>query len=374
MTTHCTTSSRGSRRPPFWSTALGALLAGVVAAVLLMLAPSRDHALPTAAAATPSQAHRPAGSAPSTYGWPVKPFDREHPVRAILGDPRTIFKGQPTVQGLLHSGGDFSFHQGIDISAPDGTDVYPVMSGVVTAVVAARAEEHVEVDSGNGHFFEYWHIRARVAVGDHVTARRTVLGQILRPAMHVHLTEYLDGKVVNPLAPGHLGPYTDTTAPKVTAIGLLPTGAEAEQLPSFVRGRIRLVASAIDLPTKPVPGIWGSLPTTPARLTWRIQSWNGRHVVVDEQTAYDHRSTIPSNADFWRTYARGTYQNMAVFGSHYSYLQAGSYVFNLTPRPFDTRSLPDGVYDLVVTATDIRGNSGSATQRFTVHNRAGWRG
>jgi len=371
MTTQRTTSTRGSRRHSFVSTALGALLAGVVAATILMLAPSGDGTVPTATAA---HATRQAGSAPFAYGWPVKPFDREHPVRAILGDPRTIFKGPPTVKALLHAGGSFSFHQGIDISAPNGTDVYPVMSGVVTAVGTARAEEHVEVDSGDGHFFEYWHIRTRVAVGDHVTAQRTVLGQILRPAMHVHLTEYQDGRIVNPLAPGHLGPYTDTTAPRVTAIGLRATGADPEQLPSFVRGRIRLVAAAIDLPTKAVPGIWGSLPTTPARMTWRIQSWNGRHVAVREHTAYDHRSTVPSNAEFWHTYARGTYQNMAVFSPHYSYLQAGAYLFKLTPEPFDTRTLKDGVYDLVVTATDIRGNSGSLSQRFTVHNRAGWSG
>ena len=65
---------------------------------------------------------------------------------------------------------------------------------------------------------------------------------------------------------------------------------------------------------------------------------------------------------------------MAVFSPHYSYLQGGCYLFKLTPQPFDTRTLRDGVYDLVVTATDIRGNSGSLSQRFTVHNRAGWIG
>ena len=41
-------------------------------------------------------------------------------------------------------------------------------------------------------------------------------------------------------------------------------------------------------------------------------------------------------------------------------------------RTLDTRTLRDGVYDLIVKASDIRGNSGSQTLRFTVHNRAGW--
>src|SRR5512133_1767736 len=41
---------------------------------------------------------------PAAYGWPVKPFDRQHPVRANLDDPR-----------IGHEGGT-SFHFGIDIS------------------------------------------------------------------------------------------------------------------------------------------------------------------------------------------------------------------------------------------------------------------
>ncbi len=53
-------------------------------------------------------------------------------------------------------------------------------------------------------------------------------------------------------------------------------------------------------------------------------------------------------------------------------MQRGTYLFKLAK--FNTHSLRDGVYELVVTATDIRGNSGSQTLRFTVHNRSGWSG
>ena len=63
---------------------------------------------------------------------------------------------------------------------------------------------------------------------------------------------------------------------------------------------------------------------------------------------------------------------MAVFGPHYSYLQPGDYVFKLAT--LDTRSLRDGVYDVIVTAGDMRGNHTTASQRFTVHNRSGWIG
>ena len=59
---------------------------------------------------------------------------------------------------------------------------------------------------------------------------------------------------------------------------------------------------------------------------------------------------------------------MAVFGHHYSWGQPGSYLFKLSQTAFDTHTLRDGAYDLVVTATDLRGNSSSLTRRFTVAN------
>ena len=62
---------------------------------------------------------------------------------------------------------------------------------------------------------------------------------------------------------------------------------------------------------------------------------------------------------------------MCVFGKHYSYMQPGVYLFRLAPDGFDTRTLTDDVYDLVVTASDVAGNQTSATQRFSVHNRPG---
>ena len=91
---------------------------------------------------------------PATYKWPVKPFDRQHPVRGSFGDPRTLFKGAAHRYGVMSGHGSFSLHRGIDISAPNGRPVYPVMSGVV------RYADHewVRVDSGGGRAFEYWHI------------------------------------------------------------------------------------------------------------------------------------------------------------------------------------------------------------------------
>src|SRR5207248_1905266 len=147
------------------------------------------------------------------YGWPVKPFDQAHPVRGSFGDPRTVFAGPPSRRTLLSGAGVFQFHDGIDISAPDGTAVYPVESGTVTAVF----REEIVVDTG-GRVFEYWHLTAAVAIGEHVTVDSTVLGHVRRSCGHVHLTEVVGGAAVNPLANGHLSPYNDTSAPSVTSV------------------------------------------------------------------------------------------------------------------------------------------------------------
>lgn len=303
------------------------------------------------------------------FGWPIKPFDQPHPVRANFGDPRTVFHGPPTAHTLYHANGSFTFHRGVDIAAPEGTNVYPVRDGVVVFDSAS----HINIESSDGTIFEYWHIGATFPLGTSVYADKTVLGRIKHPLDHVDLTEIVHGQATNPLAPGHLTPYHDTTRPVVASIRLQSDNAGHVLFPNFVRGRVWLAAAAYDTPSLAVPGNWNGLPVTPALVTWRIQSPNG-NVVLPTQVAADFRSGEPSNQAFWSTYARGSFQNMAVFANHYSLMQPGKYLFLLAPTRFDTHSLPDGIYDLVVTATDIRGNSTARSLRFTVHNRPGWIG
>ena len=305
----------------------------------------------------------------TAYCWPVKPFDRQHPVRGSFGDPRMVFKVPPTQRDLITGGGAFSFHFGVDISALDGTTVYPVVSGTVSQVT----KDWVGVDTGGGRTFQYWHIRAAVKKGDAVQARKTELGTILKDCGHVHLTELRKGASINPLSAGHLTPYADKTAPEVEAITFRAAGVGGDMLPNFLRGKVDLIAEAYDTPSIAVPGEWAGMPVAPALHTWRIENLGGK-VVMKEQVAVDFRQTIPPNGQFWSYYARGTYQNCCVFGPHYSFRQPGCFLFKLTRTPFDTKSIPDGVYDLVVTATDIRGNQGSRSRRFTVHNRPGWVG
>src|SRR5918912_2291325 len=117
------------------------------------------------------------------YSWPLKPFDRAHPVRGFFNDPRI-------------SGASRAFHFGIDISGADGTAVYAVEAGVVH-LENPRA---VSVAGPRGEF-GYWHIVPAVAHRQRV-ARHELIGHIAAPWLHVHFAEHGPDGYRNPLRAG----------------------------------------------------------------------------------------------------------------------------------------------------------------------------
>src|SRR5439155_4196768 len=83
------------------------------------------------------------------YGWPVKPFDRQHAIRGAFDDPRL--------------GG--SFHFGVDISVHDHTAVYAVAAGTVF-----RYSDAIAVRQRGGRESPYWHVRPTVPEHAYVRA------------------------------------------------------------------------------------------------------------------------------------------------------------------------------------------------------------
>src|SRR4051812_22639751 len=134
--------------------------------------------------------------AAASYSWPVKPFDRQHPVRGFFGDPRIL-------------GESHAIHFGIDVSAADGTPVYATVTG---RVVLERPQVVTIVGTGRTSF-EYWHVAPAVADRSWAVAYRTIVGHVVKGWGHVHLAEILDGRYVNPLRQAALTPYSDRTVP-----------------------------------------------------------------------------------------------------------------------------------------------------------------
>jgi Peptidase family M23 len=300
------------------------------------------------------------------YPWPVKPFHKQHPIRANFGDPRTLFDVSFFDDGI-EGPGDFSFHNGIDISAPDGTPVYPVMSGTVHVL---NPDEMV-VDTGHGRSFQYYHVSPVVVDDTQVVAQKTLLGYIMRSYGHVHLSELRGTKIWNPLAPGGIAPYRDKTRPTVASIIFRKFDTLDPVDPLGICGRISIISQAYDTPQLKVPGSFGGFPVAPALVTWTLRSVGTGEVIAGPLTVADFRDSLPLNRDFWNVYARGTYQNAPRFGPRQFGLMPGRLLYNLTPSGIETRSLVNGVYQVTVRTEDIKGNASSLSQRFTVFNQPG---
>ena len=294
------------------------------------------------------------------YPWPLKPFGQPHPVQGNFGDPRTIFFNQPPES--IYSPGIFNFHNGIDISAPGGTPVYPVADGrvhilspTVVAVLTPGAE------------FKYVHINPVVFEGEPVFRSSTVLGYVATWARHLHFTEIRHHRVVDPLRRGAIAPYFDQTKPVVTELVVRDeSGATITAPPYRVCRTVSVSAAAEDPTSMPIPGIHAGLPVTPAIVAWELRTADGR-VVVPHRLAVDFLHGLPTNKQFWSIYAHGTFQNVARFGHTQVARLEGYYLFRLAPR-LDTTRLPNGMYVLTVTAEDVRGNQGRLSETLTVAN------
>ena len=283
--------------------------------------------LASATPPTARQARVPHGNpGPYSYRWPVKPFDRQHPVRGFFGDPR-----------IANHGESRQFHFGIDISAPNGTPVYATLSG--TAHVHALHSTTIAIVGANDVEFSYWHVVPTIRVGPARIAYQTVIGHIEEPYGHVHFSEKRNSRYLNPLRPGAMGPFVDDTRPEVRSV-IAKDGL--------------LVAETYDETPLAIPRPWHDLPVMPALVRWRLLDAEGR-VARGWNTAADFRLTIPPASEFDYRWAPGTMQNHVRAPGRY----------RLVLDAFACSELPPGRYAVVVAASDI------ATQRNPFARSAG---
>lgn len=99
--------------------------------------------------------------------------------------------------------GRSSFHEGVDISMPEGTDIYASESGTVKRSGSATGYGNmIEIDHGNGKTTRYAHLKSmNVAVGDMVEKGQKIAlsgnsGDSTGP--HLHFEERDNGQPVRP--------------------------------------------------------------------------------------------------------------------------------------------------------------------------------
>ena len=151
-----------------------------------------------------------ASATAAAYPWPLKPFHKQHPIRANFGDPRTRFLNTMLTDGL-QGPGTFLFHNGIDIAAPKYTPIRAASAGKVVTVgrpYLAYGDTAVVVIIAHGFNFStlyghlddlHWPI---VSVGQTVSAGQIIAyvgmtGWTTGP--HLHFMTILNGRAVNPM-------------------------------------------------------------------------------------------------------------------------------------------------------------------------------
>lgn len=129
-----------------------------------------------------------------------------------------------------------------------------------------------------------------------------------------------------------------------------------------VSGTVDVAVDAYDPPPLRLAAPWSHAIFTPALVRWRILTADGSSQITYWQTAADFRDALLPAADFSMVYAPATRQNRAGKQGYYRFLLL---------RDWQSQSLPDGVYQLEVLASDTRGNAITATLPFSVDNQAG---
>ena len=272
-----------------------------------------------------------------SYGWPVKPFDRQHPVRGYFNDPRVLDASH-------------AFHFGVDVSAPDGTAVYAVAPGTVYIEDKGHA---VAVLGPSGRSHSYWHVKPAVSHHQWVGLHQ-LLGHIEAPWGHVHFSEIYRQTFYDPLRPGALTPFTDVGNPTVSKI-MFRRGT-VDLPPDRVFGTVKICCIAFDTPAMLVPPPWSHMPVTPAQVRFRIVRY-GKAVVPWRYGVDMRRFRQPP--DFYTVFGPETRQNHPNKPGLYSYILAPAW---------DSTLHPNGNYRLDVEAIDIHGNSARSNLTFDIHN------
>lgn len=265
------------------------------------------------------------------YGWPLRPFHRQHLIRSGFGEPR--FGAEQR-----------NFHFGIDLPAAGATPVYAVAGGT-----AFLEPDHVAVLSGSARApdgFSYWHIVP--AVGEHNAVRPDQLLGWVKPLWgHLHFAQILDGRWVNPLRPGALTPYTDSRRPEISKLSV-------EHLSD---GRVNVIVDASVAPARPLKPPWQQARLAPSLVRWRLLV--GHAAVSAWRDGVDFRVLIPPNRMFADVYAPGTRPSRPN--------QPGRYRFYLA-RNWNVRRFPAGRYAIEVQAIGSFGLTATAYARLKVRS------
>jgi hypothetical protein len=321
-------------------------------------------------------------------GWPVRPRNRQHPIRGSFLDPRP----DPRKGAIYHEGVDIAVRDDRpERGAPPGRThrVFAIEGGPVHFATPRGVRGSLQV----GHF-GYGHVDARVLMGETVTPGQHI-AWTCEGDWHLHLSEFVftaggERVNVNPLRRGgKLHPYVDRAAPQIREIrfytpatpawGRRPNTSVARLPPAGRRldrerlfGRVDVRVRVNDPQSfigwfEELPHL--AAPHHPFRIALEIvHVASGKTVRRREVFRAEQLLGMPAG----RHFAPGTEQNLPARGcvSLRRTLRCdGVYWFRLFPlRYWDTTRLADGRYRLVIRVWDVAGNLARAAVVVRVAN------
>lgn len=272
------------------------------------------------------------------WPWPVTPFNQSQEITGNFCEYRDTSPGG-------------HFHNGTDIPKPDGSAVYPVKDGVLTAKSSAGSNAYVRVND-----IAYVHIfpNPALSIGDSVFASQTILGTILSGLGHVHLTNGFPGGEKNSMLPNSgLTPLNDPWPPVIRYVQFYFNNTTSMFPGNELSGKVDIVVK-VDEANAP--------PTSP--LSRRN---NGTYKIGYKILSADSSTVVfqPPNGGVRFTFnvkPSDNYVNTVYFQDLSS---TSDHVYQVTnnlssDNYWDTATLPYGDYVVMVFTEDTRANTDTA--------------
>ncbi len=297
----------------------------------------------------------PAQTDTTTHGWPVLQFFSSHPITGTFCEFRNTLTSD-------------HFHNGVDIPMPDGSPVYSVYNGTITAIGTTQDQgtnAYVRVwysVSGLSKSDAYVHISPNPAlrVGDPVLAYQTVLGTILPGLGHVHFTHGLSGSEINAIRPvGGFTPYIDNYPPRIMSIRFFVDEGETEFLGGRLSGAVDI---RVHVQETNASQSWELSSSTTNNgtyiLGYKILSSDGTAVVYEPPAAgvrfrFDRK---PYNSDVHRVFATGSDLSTHIYSVTNGNGADAIHATGSVPNNFwNTELLPTGPYRVMIFTADTRG-------------------
>jgi hypothetical protein len=278
-----------------------------------------------------------AASARAQFPWPVTPFNQAQYSTGTFCEYRDTAPAP-------------HYHNGTDIPKADGSPVYAVIDAVITAIDPSGNNAYVRAGR-----FAYVHIMPNpgLSVGDSVFKSTTVLGTILPGLGHVHLTEGEFNSEVNALREGTgLVPNNDAWPPVINYVRFFQDGSGVAFANNSVSGPVDIVAH-ISEHSGPPGSSNSQLNNGIYKLGYKILSADRRTVVYSP----------PNNGQRFQFDRKPLADVHYTFHPGLSSTSAHVYFVNNTanaPSAWDTSTLSEGNYTVMVFAEDTRRNADTA--------------